>query len=54
LLIFVGSMMATAAGMVTTQLSPTPPASSRHTVVCESSVSRLATTHPAEPPPTTT
>src|ERR1700731_2650352 len=43
-----------APGVVTTQLSSLPPASSSATEVAGSSESRLATAHPPEPPPTTT
>src|ERR1700689_4766732 len=43
-----------APGVVTTQLSSVPPASSSATEVAGSSESRLATAHPPEPPPTTT
>src|SRR5580698_286602 len=41
-------------GVVTTQLSFLPPASSSATEVCGSSDSRPATAQPPEPPPTTT
>src|SRR6185437_10549685 len=41
-------------GVVTTQLSFLPPASSSATDVCGSSDSRPATVQPPEPPPTTT
>src|SRR5580698_6319623 len=43
-----------APGVVTTQLSSLPPASSSATDVAGSSESRLATAQPPEPPPTTT
>src|ERR1700736_3990721 len=43
-----------APGVVTTQLSSLPPASSSATDVLGSSESRLATAQPPEPPPTTT
>src|SRR5271168_2074604 len=43
-----------APGVVTTQLSSVPPASSSATDVAGSSDSRLATAQPPEPPPTTT
>src|SRR5271155_3286831 len=43
-----------APGVVTTQLSSLPPASSNATDVLGSSDSRLATAQPPEPPPTTT
>jgi hypothetical protein len=43
-----------APGVVTTQLSSVPPASSSATEVPGSSESRLATAQPPEPPPTTT
>src|SRR6267378_7431605 len=43
-----------APGVVTTQLSSLPPASSSATDVPGSSESRLATAQPPEPPPTTT
>src|SRR6266446_2819188 len=43
-----------APGVVTTQLSSLPPASTSATEVLGSSESRLATAQPPEPPPTTT
>src|SRR6266478_2625505 len=43
-----------APGVVTTQLSSLPPASSSATDMLGSSESRLATAQPPEPPPTTT
>jgi hypothetical protein len=43
-----------APGVLTTQLSPAPPASNIATEVLGSSESRPATAQPPEPPPTTT
>src|ERR1700682_2937123 len=54
LLSLLGTIKASAPGVVTTQLSPVPPASSSATDVLESSESRPATVQPPEPPPTTT
>src|SRR5258706_13470505 len=48
------TISASANGVVTTQLSFLPPASSSATEVCLSSESRPATAQPPEPPPTTT
>src|SRR3954465_4918501 len=53
LLTFPATISTSAPGVVTTQLSFGPPASSRATEVCGSSESRLATAQPPEPPPTT-
>src|SRR5580700_3542630 len=54
LLSLLGTIKARAPGVVTTQLSPGPPASSNATEIVGSSESRLATAQPPEPPPTTT
>ena len=54
LLSFPGTISASANGVVTTQLSFLPPASSTATEVLGSSESRPATAQPPEPPPTTT
>src|SRR5437868_13429394 len=54
LLSLLGTISASAPGVVTTQLSPAPPASSIATDVLGSSESRPATAQPPEPPPTTT
>src|SRR5712672_4429515 len=54
LLSLLGTISASAPGVVTTQLSPAPPASSSATDVRGSSDSRPATAQPPEPPPTTT
>src|SRR6266851_10498056 len=54
LLSLLGTIKASAPGVVTTQLSPVPPASSSATDVWGSSESRPATVQPPEPPPTTT
>src|ERR1700761_7490865 len=48
------TISASPAGVVTTQLSSLPPASSSATEVCGSSDNRLATAQPPEPPPITT
>src|SRR3954454_2645429 len=53
-LTFPATMSTSATGVVTTQLSFLPPASSTATEVCGSSDSRPATVQPPEPPPTTT
>ncbi len=44
-------VVATSAGARTNRLRPSPPASTRHTVVPGSSLSRAASAQPAEPPP---
>src|SRR5215218_4474797 len=54
LLMVPGTISASANGVVTTQLSFLPPASSSATEVLGSSESRPATAQPPEPPPTTT
>src|SRR5437868_14568103 len=54
LLSLLGTISASAPGVVTTQLSPAPPASSIATDVPGSSESRPATAQPPEPPPATT
>src|SRR3954452_13724040 len=54
LLSLLGTISASAPGVVTTQLSHAPPASSTATDVLGSSESRPATAQPPEPPPTTT
>jgi hypothetical protein len=54
LLSLLGTISASAPGVVTTQLAPAPPASSSATDVRGSSESRPATAQPPEPPPTTT
>src|SRR3954470_12509981 len=54
LLILPVTISASANGVLTTQLSFLPPASSSATEVCGSSESRPATAQPPEPPPTTT
>src|SRR5215212_4218543 len=54
LLSLAGTISASANGVVTTQLSFLPPASSTATDVPGSSDSRPATVQPPEPPPTTT
>src|SRR6476646_1359827 len=54
LLTLPATISTSAPGVVTTQLSFLPPASSRATEVPGSSESRPATAQPPEPPPTTT
>src|SRR6478736_4427993 len=54
LLTLPATISTSAKGVVTTQLSFLPPASSSATDVWGSSESRPATVHPPEPPPTTT
>src|SRR3954454_7255428 len=54
LLTFPATISTSAPGVVTTQLSFRPPASSSATEVLGSSESRPATVLPPEPPPTTT
>src|SRR4051812_9879145 len=54
LLTLPATISTSANGVVTTQLSFLPPASSTATEVCGSSDSRPATAQPPEPPPTTT
>src|ERR1700760_1701518 len=54
LLTLPATISTSAPGVVTTQLSFLPPASSSATDVPGSSDSRLATAQPPEPPPTTT
>src|SRR6266705_38083 len=54
LLTLPATISTSANGVVTTQLSFLPPASSSATDVSESSESRPATAQPPEPPPTTT
>src|SRR3954471_17467584 len=54
LLTFPATISTSANGVVTTQLSFLPPASSSATEVCGSSDNRPATAQPPEPPPTTT
>src|SRR5579864_7884344 len=54
LLTLPATISTSANGVVTTQLSFLPPASSSATDVCGSSDSRPATAQPPEPPPTTT
>src|SRR3954454_16502844 len=54
LLTLPATISTSANGVVTTQLSFLPPASSSATEVCGSSDSRPATAQPPEPPPTTT
>jgi hypothetical protein len=54
LLTLPATISTSANGVVTTQLSFRPPASSTATDVPESSDSRPATAQPPEPPPTTT
>src|SRR5580704_3490634 len=54
LLTLPATISASANGVVTTQLSFLPPASSTATEVLGSSESRPATVQPPEPPPTTT
>src|SRR3954463_10674264 len=54
LLTLPATISTSAPGVVTTQLSFLPPASSSATDVRGSSESRLATAQPPEPPPTTT
>src|ERR1700753_4301058 len=54
LLTLPATISTSANGVVTTQLSFLPPASSSATDVCGSSDNRPATAHPPEPPPTTT
>src|SRR5690242_17650686 len=54
LLTFPATISTSANGVVTTQLSFRPPASSSATDVLGSSESRPATVQPPEPPPTTT
>src|SRR6476660_1318666 len=54
LLTLPATISTSANGVVTTQLSFLPPASSTATEVCGSSDSRPATVQPPEPPPTTT
>src|ERR1700744_2756893 len=54
LLTLPATISTSANGVVTTQLSFLPPASSSATEVCGSSDKRPATAQPPEPPPTTT
>jgi hypothetical protein len=54
LLSLLGTISASAPGVLTTQLSPPPPASNNATEVLGSSERRPATAQPPEPPPTTT
>src|SRR3954464_12638300 len=54
LLTLPATISTSAPGVVTTQFSFLPPASSSATDVCASSESRPATAQPPEPPPTTT